>query len=316
MAEKISNTENSFQDFLTSHNEKMQFEELNFDEFEEALKSLKRNKATGFDDLSSNTIIDAYDSLKNILFHIFKVSIKQRIFPDSLKIAKVTQIFKSGAKDNGSNYRPISILPVFSKVLERIMYNRVYNHLDCKGLLYEKQFGFQRNNSTEHAILQLTRGITSSFEKGEYTLAVFIDLSKAFDTVDHQILIKKLQYYGLDGTTLELFKSYISNRKQYISSQEISESCLDIICGFPQGSILGPLLFLIYVNDLFKTSNRLMEVMFADDTNLFIFHKSIDTLFAIMNVELENVSTWFKSNKLSLNVDKTIWSLFHSLSKR
>ena len=114
----------------------MLFEELKFDEFEEAFKCLKRNKA------SSNITIDACDSLKNILFHIFKVSIKQGIFPDRLKIAKVTPIFKSGAKDNVSNYRPISILPVFSKVLKRIMYNRVYNHLDCKGLLYEKQFGF------------------------------------------------------------------------------------------------------------------------------------------------------------------------------
>ena len=109
---------------------------------------------------------------------------------DSLKIAKVTPIVKSGAKDNVSNYRPISIVPVFSKVLERIVYNRVYNHLNSKGLLYEKQFGFQRNNSTEHAIFQLTRDITSSFEKGEYTLGVFIDFSKAFDTVEHQILIK------------------------------------------------------------------------------------------------------------------------------
>ena len=125
------------------------------------------------------------------------------------------------------------------------MYNRVYNHVDSKGLLYEKQFGFRRNNSTEHAILPLTRDITGSFEKGEYTLGVFIDLSKAFDTVDHQVLTKKLQYYGIDGTALKWFKSYLSNRKQYTFSQELSENCLDIICAFPQGSILGPLLFLV-----------------------------------------------------------------------
>ena len=135
---KIPDTIKSFQDFLTSHNEKKQFKELNFDEFEKALKSLKRNKAASFDDLNSNIIIDAYDSLKNILFHVFKVSIKQGIFPDSLKVAKVIPIFKSGAKDNVSNYPPISILRVFSKVLERIMYNRVYNNLDSKGLLCEK----------------------------------------------------------------------------------------------------------------------------------------------------------------------------------
>ena len=120
----------------------MQFEDLKFEEFEEAFKSLKRNKAAGFDDLSSNIIIDAYDSLKNILFHVFKVSVPRGVFPDSLKIAKVTPIFKSGNKDNVSTYRPISILRVFSKFLERIMYSRVYNHLDSKGLLYEKQFGF------------------------------------------------------------------------------------------------------------------------------------------------------------------------------
>ena len=123
---KIPNTEEKIQYILTSQNEKMLFQELNFDEFEEAFKTLKWNKAAGFDDLSSNIIIDAYDSLKNILFHVFKVSIQQGIFPDSLKIAKVISIFKSGDKDNVSGYCPISILPVFSKNLERIIYNRVY----------------------------------------------------------------------------------------------------------------------------------------------------------------------------------------------
>ena len=193
LAKKITNTKKTFQGFLKSHNGKMQFEELNFDVFEEAFKSLKRSIAAGFDNLSSNIIIDAYDSLKNIHFHVFKVSIQHRIFSDGLKIAKVTSIFKSGYKDNVSNYRFIFILPVFSKVLERIMYNRVYNYLDSKGVRYGKQVGFQRNNSTEHAMLQLTRDITGSFEKEEYTLGVFIDLSKTFDPVDHQILTKKLQ---------------------------------------------------------------------------------------------------------------------------
>ena len=171
--------------------------------------------------------------MKNILFYVFKVSIQQGKFSDSLKITKVTSIFKSGDKDSVGNYRPISILPVFSKVLQRIMYNRVYNHLNSKGLLHEKQFGFQRNNSTEHAILHLTRDITDSFEKGEYTLGIFIDLSKACDTAGHQILIKKLQCYGIDGTALEWSKSYLSSRKQYISSQDASENCLEIICGVP-----------------------------------------------------------------------------------
>ena len=148
----------------------MQFEELNFDEFEEALKSLKRNKAAGFDELSNNIIIDAYDSLKNILFHIFKVSIKQGIFPDSLKIAKVTPIFKSGAKDNVSNYRPISILPVFSKVLERIMYNRVYNHLNSKGLLYENSLVFKEITQLSMPYFNLHEILQALLRKGNIHL--------------------------------------------------------------------------------------------------------------------------------------------------
>ena len=148
-------------------------------------------------------------------FHVFKISVQQGMFSHSLNIAKVTPIFKYGDKVNVSNYRPISILPAFSKE-------------------NKKQFGFQRNNSTEHTILQLTRDVTSSLEKGKDTLGVFIDLSKAFGTVNHQILIKKLQYYGIEGTALEWFKSCLSKRKQCISSQDISESFLDIICGVPQ----------------------------------------------------------------------------------
>ena len=196
------------------------------------------------------------------------------------------------------------------------MYNRIYDHLTSNKLLHNKQLGFQRNNSTEHAIMQFTRDISDSFQKGEYTLGVFIDLSKAFDTVNHKILLKKMEYYGIKGTTLTWLKSYLSNRKQYIYVDNISKQLLEITCGVPQGSILGPLLFLIYVNDFYKASNTLNEVMFADDTNLFLSHKDLNTLFLNMNTELHKVSTWFKSNKLSLNIDKTKWSIFHPLSKK
>ena len=196
------------------------------------------------------------------------------------------------------------------------MYHRVYNHLTLNNLLYDKQFGFQTKTSTEHAILQFTRDIAKSFERGEYTLGVFIDLSKAFDTVNHNILLEKLENYGIKGITLAWFKSYLTNWTQCIAYDDKQSPCLNITCGVPQGSILGPLLFLIYVNDFSKASTVLSEVMFADDTNLFLSHKNIETLFKEVNRELGNVTVWFKANKLSLNVNKTKWSLFHPVSKK
>ena len=227
-----------------------------------------------------------------------------------MKIAKITPLFKSGDTDKLSNYRPISVLPVFSKLLERIMYNRVYSHLINHQLLYERQFGFQKNCSTEYAILQLTKEIYESFDENKFTLGVFIDLSKAFDTVNHKILLRKLTYFGIKGVYLDWFKSYLRNRKQFISYNDKSSSILDITCGVPQGSILGPLLFLLYVNDLQKASSIVKPIMFADDTNIFFSDKHITSLFSTMNNELKNIQSWFNSNKLSLNASKTIYIYF------
>jgi hypothetical protein len=233
-----------------------------------------------------------------------------------LKIAKVIPLFKGGDKSDISNYRPISILSIFSKILERIMFNRVFNYFSLNNLLYNNQFGFKKNNSTEHAIIQLVREISNSFEKSQFTLGIFIDLSKAFDTVDHDILLYKLNYYGINERVSKWFQSYLSNRKQFVSCNDLNHTqFLNVSCGVPQGSILGPLLFLIYINDLHKASN-LLSIMFADDINLFLSNSDIYLLFSVMNKELQNISKWFKSNKLTLNVNKTKWIFFHPLSKK
>ena len=179
---------------LPQCNTSMEHKELSFQEFEKAFKTLKRNKSIGCDGLNGNVIIDVYDSIKVILFKIFKASLEEAGFPEKYKIAKVIPVFKKGDKENIENYRPIYILLIFSEVLERIIYHRLYEYFRNNNFLHKKLFGFQINNSTEHAILQFTRDIAQNFDNGKFTLGVFIVFSKAFDTVDRQILLNKLKH--------------------------------------------------------------------------------------------------------------------------
>ena len=239
------------------------------------------------------------------------MSLIQGIVPDAMKIAKVIPIYKAKNKELFTNYRPISLLPVISKILERVVHCRLYSFLTRYNILYDSQYGFRNKHSTINAITEFTNDIMSSFDMKHTSLAVYLDLSKAFDTIDHSILLKKMAHYGIRGKTLEWFKSYLNQRVQYVTYKSTNSKSLNIPCGVPQGSVLGPLLFILYSNDIPNSLKYSKSILFADDTTVYISGEDVTDLFRCLNHDLSKLNDWFKANKLSLNVNKTNYMLFN-----
>ena len=273
-------------------------------EIEKEIASLNCSKAIGPFSIPVVILKLISNVVSRPLETIFNASLSTGIVPASLKLAKVIPIFKKGLQNCLNNYRPISLLSIFNKILEKLVYKRLHQYLEKKEILYYKKFFFRTTYSTTYALLSIVDKINEAIDHHDYACGIFLDLSKAFDTVNHDILIKKLEFYGVRGLVNKWFSSYLSNRRQFVSVNNISSDELTISCGVPQGSVLGPLLFLIYVNDFANCSKLLEFNLYADDSNLFYKSNTLLALQTDLNKELAEVYKWLCVNKLSLNIKK------------
>lgn len=280
------------------------------------LVSAMKLSSAGHDGLPLSVFRDNIEALCDVLCHMCNLSMSTGVFPDKMKIARVCCVYKSGEPNLVKNYRPISVLPVLSKLLERVVTARITDHFVSNNLLTEFQFGFRQKHTVENAIHKILTDIYSDFNNGEYGLGVFVDLSKAFDTLDRVILLEKLEFYGVKDVELRWVQSYFFARQQYVVFEEGKSSISNVNCGVPQGSIIGPLMFIIYINDIINSSNVAKYVMFADDTNIFMSSSNLRLLYNTMNSEMAKICKWFSANKLTLNTDKTQYMIFHRHKKK
>ena len=273
------------------------------------------NKSSGPASIPLRLLKIAADLIVIPLCYIINISFSTGVFPDVLKVAKVITLHKGGSTQEVNNFRPISLLSIFDKILEKLMHKRLYTLLDDHDILYKNQFGFRKKSSTAHSLIEISEQIKESIDNGKYGCGIFIDLKKAFDTVNHKIFLMKLEHYGIRGAALKWFESYLTDRKQFVYYNGVSSDTLSISCGVPQGSVLGPLLFLLYINDLPNISSKLSFFLFADDTNIYYESSNLVEIEKTVNAELKLLSQWLNLNRLALNVSKTNFVIFRSTKK-
>ena len=301
----------------TRSNITFSFSSVNVKTVGEIIDELKPKQSSGLDHISVNLLKLIKDEIIGAITLLVNQTLATGIFPDDLKVAKVSPIYKKGDKNDINNYRPISILPAISKVFEKIIAKQLSNFFEENKLLTNCQYGFRSQHSTEYAVLEIVDRTLFAMDRNESPVHIYLDLSKAFDTIGHDILIEKLQHYGIKGAACNLIKNYLSNRMQCVSIDNVTSSLQNVTTGVPQGSILGPLLFSIYINDMEKASNFFNYISYADDTTLFF---SLNPFMARdpsrINSELSKISDWLCANKLVLNVKKSKFMVFHTPKRK
>ena len=281
------------------------------------LDNLKNKSSSGFDNISNIILKKLKVSIVPPLTKIVNLSLTTGIFPEKIKQADVFPLYKSKNMKEVTNYRPISLLITLSKILEKVMYTRTYNFLSDTNQIFDSQYGFRTKHSCDNAIGELLGNIVKSQELGKHTIALFLDLSKAFDTLKHDILLNKLERYGFRGLCLNWFDSYLCDRKMRVKCKvditgnvEYSK-IYNVDYGTPQGSCLGPLLFLIFCNDINLHLDFMNVIQFADDTTLYLSNKNLKYLQWCVECDVRSIIDWFRANKLTLNLSKTICMVFN-----
>ena len=284
---------------------------------EKLLSEINISKAAGIDSISGRFLKDGASKLAIPVMQLFNLSIALSTVPDNCKIAKLKPLFKKGSKTDPKNYRPISLLPLVSKIFERAAHDQLQEFLEENKILYKYQSGFRKNHSTNTCLSHICNKILEGFDKGMVTGMILIDLQKAFDTIDHKILLEKMKFFGFADTTIAWFRSYLTNRLFLVNVGNTFSDPSKLSCGVPQGSILGPLLFLLYVNDMPQAVQSDL-FLYADDTCLVSSNKNTTLVEEQLNKDFNSLCDWFEDNKLSIHFgeDKTKSILFSKRRKK